>query len=960
MLPNGDMLVVSGQKDVASGMNSMPQVWQAGTGTWRNLTNALLVMPFYPYMLVAPNGKVFYAGPEKTTRYLDTSGTGAWTTVASSRFGTRNWGTAVMYEPGKVLLVGGAQTAFYGTASGGQLPTATAEVIDLNAGTPSWRYVASMTQRRKHLNTTILPDGRVLVTGGSSGSEGTNEMSADPAYESEVWDPATESWTTWASLSIYRGYHAIALLLPDGRILSASGDYGGPSYEVFSPPYLFKGARPAITSAPSTVNQAQTFFVQTPDAASITKATIISISSVTHGFNMSQRFNKLTFSQASGGLNINVPSNPNTCPPGYYMLFLLNGNGVPSVGKIIRITTPTTPNAPSNLTASAASSGVINLFWTDNSSNEEGFKIERCQGSTCTNYAQIAQVGIGVTTYANTGLTASTTYRYRVRAYSGSLNSSYSSVASATTSAPPPAGSGTGLKGDYYNNSDLTSLKLTRTDATVNFNWGTGSPNSAISSDTFSVRWTGQVQPLFSETYTFYTVSDDGVRLWVNGTLLINNWTNHSSVENSGAISLAGNQKYDIVMEYYENTNGATATLSWSSASQAKQIIPKTQLYAVVAAPSAPSSLVTTQVASGNINLAWTDNSNNESGFKIERCQGTSCSNFVEIAQVGSGVTTYSNTGLTSGTSYSYRVRAYNSSGNSSYSNTVTATTPTSGPTLPSAPSSLSATPASSSQVNLAWTDNANDESGFRIERSADAVSFAEIATVGANVTSYANSGLSATTYYYRIRSYNAAGNSAYSNTASASPGVSYGLSASPTTVSPGSAITVSWSAPVSHSVTDWVGLFIVGAADTNFIAWQYIGAAASGTITFTSPSQSGQYELRYFLNDGFTRAAISNQVTVPVPNSPFTVTASPSTVARGSTISVNWSAPTSHSATDWVGLYLVGAPNTTFVLWQYTTTATSGTMTFTAPTQPGQYEFRYLLNDGFTGAASSNFITIP
>ncbi len=138
---------------------------------------------------------------------------------------------------------------------------------------------------------------------------------------------------------------------------------------------------------------------------------------------------------------------------------------------------------------------------------------------------------------------------------------------------------GTGLTAEYYDNSDFTGLKFVRTDATVNFDWGSGSPDPAIGTDTFSVRWTGQVQPIYNETYTFYTVSDDGVRLWVNGQLVINNWTDHAPTENSGTIALSAGQKYSIKMEFYENGGGATAKLSWSSASESKKIIPQSQLY---------------------------------------------------------------------------------------------------------------------------------------------------------------------------------------------------------------------------------------------------------------------------------------------------------------------------------------------------------------------------------------------
>ena len=111
-LPNGDVLAISGT--ITSGhYNVEPQVWQSATGSWRNLSAAHLTLPFYPYMFAAPNGKVFCAGPSQPTRYLDITGTGDWSFVANSNYGTRNWGSAVMYDDGKVLIMGGSPCGFY-------------------------------------------------------------------------------------------------------------------------------------------------------------------------------------------------------------------------------------------------------------------------------------------------------------------------------------------------------------------------------------------------------------------------------------------------------------------------------------------------------------------------------------------------------------------------------------------------------------------------------------------------------------------------------------------------------------------------------------------------------------------------------------------------------------------------------------------------------------------------------
>jgi hypothetical protein len=138
---------------------------------------------------------------------------------------------------------------------------------------------------------------------------------------------------------------------------------------------------------------------------------------------------------------------------------------------------------------------------------------------------------------------------------------------------------GTGLLAEYYNGTTFDTLALTRVDPTVDFDWGSGSAASSVNVDQFSARWTGQVQPLYSETYTFSTQSDDGIRLWVNGQQLIEAWADYSPTQNSGTIALAAGQKYDLKIEYHENSGGAIAKLSWSSSSQAKQIVPQSQLY---------------------------------------------------------------------------------------------------------------------------------------------------------------------------------------------------------------------------------------------------------------------------------------------------------------------------------------------------------------------------------------------
>jgi fibronectin type 3 domain-containing protein len=183
--------------------------------------------------------------------------------------------------------------------------------------------------------------------------------------------------------------------------------------------------------------------------------------------------------------------------------------------------------------------------------------------------------------------------------------------------------------------------------------------------------------------------------------------------------------------------------------------------------PTAPSGLTATAVSSAQINLTWVDNSNNETGFKIER--STDGVNFTQIALISGGLTAYSSTGLTASTQYTFRVRATNTAGDSGYSNTKAATTSAPAVTTPTAPTGLAATAVSSVQVNLSWSDNSNNETGFKIERSTGGGAFTQVAIASANVTQFVDTGLTANTQYaYRIRATNAAGDSSYTSVASA------------------------------------------------------------------------------------------------------------------------------------------------------------------------------------------------
>jgi len=198
----------------------------------------------------------------------------------------------------------------------------------------------------------------------------------------------------------------------------------------------------------------------------------------------------------------------------------------------------------------------------------------------------------------------------------------------------------------------------------------------------------------------------------------------------------------------------------------------------------------------------------------------------------------------------------------------------------------------------------------------------------------------------------------ATSNKVTVGTAAAYSLSASPASVSVGANITVSWTAGSDRTATDWIGLFKVGTADTSYIWWQYTNATASGSFNVTAPAVVGEYEFRYFKQNGYLKLATSNTITVGSTSS-FTVTASPSTVAIGATITVGWTAPAGRGPTDWIGIYKGGTADGYFLGYKYTGGSVTGSMTFTAPSSAGQYEFRYFIDNGFVKKATSNTVTV-
>ena len=290
-------------------------------------------MTWYPRMHLLPSGRVLRAGQEQETIEFDPT-TRTWHFVADSNYGERYWGTSVMLPPGfdRVMIFGGVNRDVT------SLATNTAEIIDLSDPSPTWRYTDSMSFPRMHVNVIVLPGGKIFVAGGME-----NEAHTIPVYATEIFDPVTETWSDAPAQDSVRSYHSTSVLLPDARVmwLGAHTETGGntnSTAQIYSPSYLFNGPRPTVQAVAESADYSETFLVDTPEAADIASVVFIRPSATTHSTNMEQRYVPLNFTQLDADtLQVTTPSNPNIAPPGYYMMFIIDSQGIPSEAPFVRL-----------------------------------------------------------------------------------------------------------------------------------------------------------------------------------------------------------------------------------------------------------------------------------------------------------------------------------------------------------------------------------------------------------------------------------------------------------------------------------------------------------------------------------------------------------------------------------------------------------------------------------------------
>ncbi len=407
VLGNGQVMVFSGL-NATGGTNNTVEFYTPGAG-WSQPYAAPWTPPLYPRMHQLPNGNVFYSGSTTGSNLFNPS-THTWTlNVANTNYsGTRTYGSSVLmpltpannYKP-RVMIFGGGNPA-----------TQTTEIIDLSAANPAWVYATSMSQARIEMNATLLPNGKILTTGGSINDEDATTASLN----ADLFDSVTGARTSGGANVYPRLYHSNALLLPDATVLLTGGNPSRGTYEphmeIYSPAYLFNAsgqlaARPVISSVSSTVlGYGSAFTLQSPDAATISSAVLIRAGSVTHSFDMDQRMVGLSFTPGSGVLNLISPPNGNIAPPGYYLLFILNASGVPSIAQFIQLMpNPGVPpsgnitSPSSNITIGVGQSVNFSGTGTASSGNIASYYWTFPGGSQSTSSAQ----NPGNITFANPG-----------------------------------------------------------------------------------------------------------------------------------------------------------------------------------------------------------------------------------------------------------------------------------------------------------------------------------------------------------------------------------------------------------------------------------------------------------------------------------------------------------------------------------------------------------------------------
>jgi phosphodiesterase/alkaline phosphatase D-like protein len=766
--PGGD-IDARGNVLVAGGTSTGIEKVDANTGTG-TLVNTTFPTNWYPDLIRMPDGRFTIedvgdnvagsgAGPG---RYL-LSGNSLTTIGDNTLLQKRQRGIRTEISPYRFFYNGG------GTSTDSM-------IIDVSSGTPQYTSAAPSLYPHMTGEAITLPTGEVLAIGGNSSG---NDTAGTPVLTPELYSPSANAWTTMATMDRQRQYHSVAALLPDGRVWSAGTSYNAnqeQNGQFYSPPYLFKhdgsgqlATRPTATGAPSVVKWGETFSVATDNPANIASASLIRLAATTHQLNAGQAAIPLSVTPNGGRVQMTVPGG-NAAPAGYYMVFLVDRNGVPSVAPILRVK----PDDETAIAARVTQSSQVSRDWgaseafDGNASNTAG-----AAGSVSQTNVESQpwwQVDLGASRDLE-----SVTLQFRTDAGTQARDvwvfASDSPFGSVTVDGLR-AQSGVAAVHLQTPAGDVATATLQRTARYIRVQ----APGTSTSLSLAEVTPNARIvpPPLTTPSLTATATSNTQINLsWAdqaNETGYTLQRDTSSAFGSPTAVDLPANStsysstglNASTTYYYRLRANGASSTTSnWSTTASAT-----TQ-----AAPPPPlttPTLAATATSSTQINLSWADQAN-ETGYTLQRDTSSAFASPTAV-DLAANATSYSSTGLNASTTYYYRLRANGaSSTTSNWSTTASASTQAAPPPPLSTPT-LAATASSSTQINLSWADQAN-ETGYTLQRDTSSA-FGSPTTVelNANATSSSATGLNAsTTYYYRLRAKGASSTTSnWSTTASA------------------------------------------------------------------------------------------------------------------------------------------------------------------------------------------------
>ncbi len=593
-LADGSVLTVGGSW--SGGVGPKPAELYTAAGGWRTLagistsdstlltsdSEGLYRADNHMWLIPMGNGRVLQAGPSPSMHWLDVRGEGSVTPAGTRADDTASMsGNAVMVDAGKILAVGGSPD-YEGSSA-----KSDAFVIDTTTGTPVARRIGSMAYPRVFANSVVLPNGQVVVVGGQTfGQLFSDSNSVLPA---EIFDPATETFTVLPAMQVPRNYHSIAMLLPDGRVVSAGGGLCGcagdhADMQILSPPYLYNAdgsaaARPVIATAPASVAYGATVAVGTSDP--VAAFAMIRMGATTHTVNNDQRRLSLNFN--ANGTNsylVSIPSNPGELLPGQWMLFAINAAGTPSVARIVTVSSAGAPvlQNPGDAAVTLGQSLTLPLV-----------------ASTPSGTLRFTATGLpaGLAIDPATGTLSGTPqvvgmFKVTILATNGAGSTSTDLLVSVT-----PLGTGSGLLGQYFGNVNLTDTVLLQRTEAPNFDWGNSGPGAGVPAAAFSARWSGLIEATLAGPTQFRTVSDDGVRVWLDGRLIIDNWSIRSATSDTVSVNLVAGRRYAVTVEHFTASGPGLLRLQWQPPGAADfTAVPASRLY-----PGTPPA--TTNLAQG-------------------------------------------------------------------------------------------------------------------------------------------------------------------------------------------------------------------------------------------------------------------------------------------------------------------------------------------------------------------------